>query len=444
MKKRFFLGLAVILALSSGLLANGLNLNGFGARASAMGGAFVGLADDFTAVFFNPAGLALMKKGTFGLTGDILMPSATYSLGTSYSMQTKSKMYPAGLLGYFQPIGEKIVVGVGAYTLSGLGAAWDNTGLEAALVSPYPPSVFTPVLEPSKWESFIGSVTIAPSIAVKLSEQIYVGATFNINYGFFKLDQWGEFMAVGPTAPPSVRQEGVRAVAVAPPMLINFGQRTLDVKGWGFGATFGLLVKPADWISLGATFRTQAKIKLSGTTEIENINLIGLANSSGTKMDVPSPMWLAGGIALKPMEKLTLTFDAQYTNWAKLQEIALTFDDPVWDAALGADATLLLNWCNKTQFRAGIEYDLGNFAIRGGYYYDPAPAPDETLNILTPSFTFNSIIGGFGYKSGGFQLDLALEYLMGQDRTVAPSGDNLPGLYEMNILVPIFSLSYGW
>ncbi len=438
MRKRFLLGLAVILSLTSGLLANGLNLNGFGARASAMGGAFVGLADDFTAVFWNPAGLALMKKGTFGLTGDILMPSAKYTVGT-YSMETKSKMYPAGLLGYFKPIGERIVVGVGAYTLSGLGAAWNNTGLEAALVFPYPPAVFTPTLGAYEWESFIGSVTIAPSIAIKVSEQVYLGATFNINYGFFKTEQWGTYAVVSPPAPGQQNM-----TAMAPPTLVNFGQQTLDVKGWGFGATFGLLVKPADWISFGATYRTQANIKLSGTTEIENVNLLGLANSSGTEMKVPSPMWLAGGIALKPIEKLTLTFDAQYTNWAKLQEIAVTFDDPVWNGALGEDAALLLNWANKTQLRGGFEYDLGKIAIRGGYYYDPAPAPDETLNILTPSFTFNSIIGGFGFKSGGLKVDLALEYLMGKDRTVAASGDNLPGLYEMNILVPIISLSYGW
>ncbi len=433
---RTSLVLALAAVLTTGLFANGLNLNGFGARSAAMGGAFVGLANDYTAVYWNPAGLALLKQPTFGLTGDILIPKATYTLG-EYEMSTKNKMYPAGLLGFFTPVGENIVVGVGAYTLSGLGVAWENTGLEAALVSPYPPAAFTPTLEPSKWESFIGSVTLAPSIAVKLSDMVYLGATFNINYGFFKTDQWGKYMALGIGAPADGR------VAVAP-MLVNFGQQTLNVKGWGFGATFGVLVKPAEWISFGGTFRTQAKMKLKGTTEIENINLVGLENESDTSMSVVSPMWLAGGVAIKPMDKLTLAVDAHYTNWSKLQEIALTFADPYWDAALGEDAALVLNWANKTQFRFGAEYDLGNFAVRGGYYYDPAPAPDATLNILIPSFTFNSVTAGFGFKSGALKIDLALEYLMGKDRTVAPSGDNLPGLYEMNILVPMFALSFGW
>jgi len=439
---RLLLTAALAVVLTTGLHGNGLNLNGFGARATAMGGAYVGLANDFSAVFWNPAGLAQLTQPTFGVGGDILIPSGKFTLGP-YSMETERKYYPAGILGYFQPIGENVVVGVGAYTLSGLGAAWDNTGLEAILVSPFPPAAFTPTLEAYTWESFIGSVTIAPSIAVKLSEQFYLGATFNINYGFFMLEQWGGFEVVEITSPMPVGPDS-QSLNVAPAVLINLGQRTLDVKGWGFGATFGALAKPADWISLGVTYRTEAKIKLSGTTEIENLPLLGLEDVSNTKMSVASPMWLAGGVALKPTDKLTLTFDAQYTNWGKLDVIDLEFEDPVWDMALGSEASLDLHWANKTQIRGGVEYDFGKFAIRGGYYYDPAPAPDETLNILTPSFTFNSIIGGFGYHSGGLKIDFALEYLSGQKRTIDPSGDNIPGIYELNILVPVFGLSYSF
>jgi long-chain fatty acid transport protein len=433
---RILLTAVLAVGLTTGLFANGLNMNGFGARATSMGGAFVGLANDYTAVFWNPAGLAQLKGGVFGLSADFLLPSAKYTIPT-YSMETKSKLYPAGLLGFFQQVGENVVVGVGAYTLSGLGAAWNNTGLEAAFVDPYPPAAFTPTLGSYEWESFIGSITLAPTIAVKLSDAFYLGASFNINYGFFHTEQWGTYTVVVPTAPPAGN-------VGAPPMLINFGQQTMDVKGWGYGATFGMLVKPADWISFGATFRTQSKMSLSGTVEIENLSYLSLEDTSGAKMSVISPMWLAGGVAIKPVEGLTWTFDLQYTNWSKLDQIAVSFDDPVWDVVLSEDATLVLDWANKTQIRTGLEYDFGSFAIRGGYYYDPAPAPDTTLNILTPSFTFNSVQAGFGYKNGGFKIDAAVEYLMAKDRSVAPSEDNMPGLYEMHILVPMVCMSFGW
>ncbi len=72
--------LAAILALTSLASANGLNLNGLGTRSQAMGGAFVGIADDFSAVFWNPAGAANFRQTTFGAYAVDLIPRATYRL----------------------------------------------------------------------------------------------------------------------------------------------------------------------------------------------------------------------------------------------------------------------------------------------------------------------------------------------------------------------------
>jgi long-chain fatty acid transport protein len=424
--KKMSVGLAVILVLASGLMGNGLNLNGLGARAASMGGAFVGLADDFTAVFWNPAGLALLNKGTFGLTGDLLVPQSEYFLNSSFDMKTKNKYYPAGLVGYFQPISDRVVVGLGAYTLSGLGADWNNTGFETALAYPIPPTFFTPPLENYIWRSFIGSITLAPSVAVKIDDGIFFGATLNINYGFFQTGQWGA-SAVIPTKPPT---------------LVNLGQQSLDIKGWGYGATLGLLVKPNELLSFGLTYRTQSKMKLRGMMEFDNIGLLGLPDSSDTSLEVPSPTWLAGGVAVKLLENLTATFDLQWTNWAKLSTLNIVFDDPSWAAVLADESAMVLDWKNRLQVRGGLEYAAGDFAIRAGYYNDPAPAPDATMNVLIPSFTFNSFTAGFGYRKGGYKADVGLEYLIGQKRTVTEGV--MPGVYEMKIWAPMFALGYDW
>ena len=429
MTKKLCLALSAVLLLTSGLLANGLNLNGFGARAAAMGGAFVGLADDYTALYWNPAGLAMMKKGTFGLTGDLLIPKSDYTVST-FSMKTTARVYPAGLIGYFRPIGDNIVVGIGAYTLSGLGAEWNNTGLEAALVAPVPTSFFTPPVEAYKWRSFIGSITIAPAIAIKVSDMFFLVATLNINYGFFRTEQWGE----------------TQVISAKPLVVFNFGQAELNVDGWGFGATFGMLVKPVDWLSVGATYRFASKLKLDGTSTLQNLPLLNssLPDVSPAKLDATNPMWLAGGLAVKPMKDLTLTFDLQWTNWDKVQSLTVKLLDPAWNAAGVSENVLTLNWLNQLQVRFGLEYVMGNFAVRAGYYYDPHPAPDSTMNILIPSFTYNSITAGVGYRMGSLRFDFGLEYLMGKDRTIAPAPDNMPGLYDMNILVPMISFSTGW
>jgi long-subunit fatty acid transport protein len=64
------------------------------------------------------------------------------------------------------------------------------------------------------------------------------------------------------------------------------------------------------------------------------------------------------------------------------------------------------------------------------------------MNVLIPSFTFNSLTAGFGYKKGGLKVDVGLEYLIGQKRTVTEG--MMPGVYEMKIWVPMLALGYGW
>jgi long-chain fatty acid transport protein len=178
--------------------------------------------------------------------------------------------------------------------------------------------------------------------------------------------------------------------------------------------------------------------------EIENNGLLSLPDSSDTSLEVPSPTWLAGGAAVKPLENLTVTFDLQWTNWAKLSTLNLVFDDPLWaaDEDMADKSAMVLDWKNRLQVRCGLEYTAGDFAVRAGYYYDPAPAPAETMNVLIPSFTYNGLTAGFGYRKGGFKVDAGLEYLIGQKRTVAEG--MMPGVYGMKIWVPMLALGYGW
>jgi long-chain fatty acid transport protein len=423
MKKPVFACL-VMLSLVAGLSGNGFNLNGLGARASSMGGAFVGLADDYTAVLWNPAGLALIKRGTFGLTGELLLPSSRFTLNPTFSMETKNKVYPAGLAGYFQKVGDRIVVGLGVYTLSGLGTDWASEGFEEALAYPTPPGFFSPALESYRWRSFIGSVTAAPAIAVQVNDWVSVGATLNLSYGFFETSLWA----------------GSALLPTKPPTLVNLGQQSLDLTGWGFGATFGVLVRPYEWLSFGFSWRTQATMKLSGTMGVENLEVLGLPASSGTDLDVPNPTWLAGGLAVKPMPGLTATFDLHWTNWAKLGTLDFVFADPAWVTGMTEASSLVLGWKDQLQIRGGLEYSLGDMSFRAGYYYDPAPAPDETMNVLIPSFTYNSFTAGFGYARDAWKIDLGVEYLIGKDRIVASGA--MPGTYEMTIWVPMVSIGY--
>jgi long-chain fatty acid transport protein len=236
-----------------------------------------------------------------------------------------------------------------------------------------------------------------------------------------------------------------------PPYLVDLGQYEEDSTGWGFGATFGLLVEPSDKFSFGVTYRTPSKVKMSGDVSIENFDVLMLSTDTEFEREVISPMWFAAGVAVKPIDRLTFTADAQYTNWGKLDKLEAEYTDAAWQQAMEASGgnILHLEWEDKIQWRFGAEYMLGNIALRGGYYFDPAPAPDKTFTVLMPQFDYNVVTFGLGYAHNGFVADVAVEYLMGKDREVDPypsalAPENNPGLHTMNIWSIEFGLGWGW
>jgi long-chain fatty acid transport protein len=428
-------------------LANGLNLNGLGAKAVAMGGAFVGLADDFTAVFWNPAGAAQFDKKYIGFYGTDIIPSMTYKLEapspigpvTLVDAKSVTEHFLAGMFAYYHPINENLVAGFAVYAPSGLGIEWP--GEDLANISG--PPLFPP--NPNiKWRSKIFLLSLSPLLAFKLSDQVMFGATLNINYGSFETAQYGGAATIPTGAPPPF-----------PPVLnFDLGQQALDMTGWGIGATFGLMVKPSEMFSLGVTFRTPQKIPFKGKTTVDGVPLLGpvigqLDSTTDVEADVTWPMWLCGGIAVKPIKSLTLTFDAQYTQWSKMDEIEINFSDPIWAQfmAISEGNKLKLHWDSKVQFRFGAEFMASEkFAIRGGYYFDPSPAPDSTMNILLPIADFHCYAIGLGYDINGVVIDLGFEYLNGKERNI-PIGkyeEAMPGDYKLHIIALELCIGYRW
>lgn len=416
----FFSIVMLFCFLSSMALANGLNLNSLGSRALAMGGAFVGLADDFSAIYWNPAGISQFKRKYFGFYGTDIIPSGTYERTEipTFTAETEKKQYLSGMAAYYHPISEKVVAGLGVYIPSGLGSKWNGDD-------------FAPVSNNIAylWESKIGLVTFAPALAFKINEMISVGAALNINYGTFDIKTHAG-LAPNPSPPPD---------------FLDLGQYEESMTGWGYGATVGILFKPNDMFSVGATFRTASTVKFKGEAEISNLSFLGANSTSDLKRDVTWPIWVAGGVAFKPRENLTLTGDLQWTQWSKIDEIYTKFIDAYWQVMMGlsGDDKMPMRWKDTLHIRFGAEYMLNTFAIRAGYYFDPSPAPDSTMNVLIPSFDFNVLTAGCGYTLNGLQIDFSLEYLMGKERVIGTDNEfNMPGKYQPKMIVPNLSISY--
>ena len=408
---------AVAIMLPALASANGLNLNGLGTRAQAMGGAYVSLADDFSAVFWNPAGAAGFRRTTFGFCALDLIPTATYKLISlipevpTVDAKTKTSHYLGFLAGYYKPISSKVVLGLGIGTPSGLGTMWDGADF-ANLTSG----------TTYDWSSKIGVLSFSPLVAVKLSDIISVGATVNFNYGMFS-----------------------RKMPVFAIVLEGLGQYEENMNGWGIGATFGVLVTPSEKLGFGLTVRTPSTVALNGTASMPDLSYLELPGSSELERKITWPLWIAGGVSFRPIPRLLLSADAHWTQWSRLDRFTTDYQDSFW-VTLMEDAGMdeeFLGWKDTLQLRFGAEYALNpSTVLRAGYYNDPAPGPYSPLNVFLPTHTFSVLTLGAGKSIGDLQLDFGLEYMMGKKRG---PGDHFIwdyGTYGMKIVVPSVSSSY--
>jgi long-chain fatty acid transport protein len=428
-KKILIAAMAALFLLPSFAPGNGLNLNGLGSRAQGMGGAFVGIANDFSAVFWNPAGAAGLSQTTFGFYATDLIPRATYRSLSEITIpeiepvaaRTKDSHYLGFLAGYYRPVSSKVVIGLGIGTPSEQGTLWngaDFAGLSGGTTY--------------DWSSRLVVFSFSPLVAVKLSDAISVGVALNVNLGTSSLK-----MPAGPSTLPGV-------LDVFPP--VDLGQYEESMTGWGLGATFGVLVRPIDKLSIGLTVRTPLTIAFDGSARMSNLSLHDLPGSSELERTITWPLWVGGGLAFRPVPRLLLSADVHWTQWSKLGGIRTTFTDPAWRTFTAAEGRgiRVLDWEDATQIRFGAEYTLnGTTALRAGYYNDPAPGPASTLNVLLPTHTFNAFSVGVGKTVGDLQLDFGLAYLRGNARSAELGLPNaMPGTYTMSIVVPTASVSF--
>lgn len=410
--------LALVFALSASTFANGLSLNSVGTRALGMGGAFVGLANDGTAIYWNPAGLTTQGSSVMGyFTG--ITPYASYKMDlANIDAKTNSKIYTApGLFANYRT--GKWAFGLGVYVPAGLGAEWNATDFMGAGA------------EGKDFLSQIGVISFSPAVAYQVTDQLSLGLALNVYYGLFDMSQPVDASSIG---------GGIE-------------QFSESSNGTGISITFGLKYQFSDAFSAGLSFRTSTKVAMSG--DATNTMFPKIPNmppyapgpeSSSFSRDVTWPMWLAGGIAYKPMDVLTITVDGQYNQWSKLEKLTAVYDDPYWNQMMtaGGDDEFELKWEDALQIRLGAEYMASKtLALRVGYYYDPAPAPDENLNVLFPSSTNHVVTGGLTYKMGNVCLIGGMEYLFGAERDIDMNATNeMPGLHQMDVFA--FSVGIGY
>jgi long-chain fatty acid transport protein len=413
-------------------IASGLYVNSLGPRAMAMGGAFVGLADDFSAVFWNPAATSQLDWVTLGFYAGYSNPSSSYEYEATDISTEYAKSYPTVLGSLYIPASDRLGIGLSFYTLSRFQVEWPGAEIDS----------LTGDTESRDWSTKFWIMTFAPSITYKLSDTFSLGLAFNLNYGSYDL-----FMYKG----------SVDVILEFGPSIIDVGAYSDSGNGIGIGATLGLFYKPSEMFSFGASIRTPSKVTIKGRSSATNFRTLDNATDSTTFITLP--LWAAGGIAIRPAQALTFTADVQFSQWSALETIRTEYASQVWNVVFQQSGTdfIPMYWEDTVQVRFGVEYKINKVALRAGYYTDPSPVPDKTMNFHFPIVDANYVTFGLGYDGRGpslhgVQIDFGFEYGMGKERTIELAdmdngleyGGAIPGTYKMDMLSFNFSFRYSF
>ena len=462
-KSAFGLLLIVLIVITPQMdtLAGGYNLAGVGAKGLAMAGAYHAVADDWSAMYWNPAGLS-GQSNTITLNSKVLNPTVwlTPNVTSDYpnyrngvEQATKATNYLAGAFGMTYGINERLTAGLSIFAPSALGADWRNlyTGPPAGYDNdvPYPEQA---------WFSDIRVIDIHPTIAYQVTEQLSVGLGLSVQHGSVTLRSPKK-----KTMPPGVPQ----------PWHELYIDATLEGDGWGFGFNVGAMYKINDQWKIGIAYRGPGTIPIEGKVKQTLILPTSLALqqampdlaylfSGGSleaepdgEADFPIPMDFGLGIAYRPTEQLTIALDALWTQWSTAEDITIKQDGVSPTGAPAEDSELILRWEDVWKYSIGFDYlmcpDYG-MSVRGGYYFDPSPIPDGSIRpSISDVADKHNISLGFAWAPPlkNFTVEGYWEHLFSETRTVESIDlnedgefDNLAGDWKFQVDTFGLSVSY--
>ena len=395
-----------------------------GARGMGFAGAFTAQANDPSAIFHNAAGIAFLKGKQIYLGGTVIAPKSDFTGADPFPGAVTEKGNASLLVppafDYTQQISERMVVGLGLHVPFGLQTEWKDAATYSGRF----------ISKRAELKSF----SVNPTVAYKLADRLAIGGGVDIRFSSVSLER--NLAAINPFT--------FKAVDVASVDLVS---RTKT----GIGFNVGLLAKPNDALSIGVSYRHKVKTNYSGEATFTRLStgngqldaLVAQRVPLGaipvsTSIEVPAIF--SGGVAYRWNDWMA-EGDVNWYQWSTFGSLPLTIE-----GRSDLSGEILENYENTLQYRFGLERRLTEaWTARGGYFYDPSPAPAESVGPLLPDADRNGACVGFTWKRGQFHVDVANWYLFFKKRsTEGVNSDNYNGTYKNRAELFAVSIGYGF
>ncbi len=406
--------LVILLSFAFGkAFGGGFQINEHGARAMAMGGAFTGLANDPSAVYFNAAGITQLNGTQFMLGTTMITPDASfrgvYPSVTEYDLK-KQSFFPSHFWATHK-VNNDLSVGIGFTTPFGLGTDWGDNWVGKYLAI----------------KTDLTTFTVTPVVAYKVLDNLSLSAGFVYSWATVNITQ-------------KTSQTPFKGDAFV----------SLDGKdNSAFGFNVSAFYKPMSTLSFGVSFHSQIKYDFKGTATTTGAQQLIDAKKlpeGDVTAKLTTPTNLTFGIAYRVIPKLQLSFDFQYVGWSSYDTLAIDFSDKAY-----SDIASPRLYDNSYILRLGGEYQLlDQLAVEAGIYFDKNPVKPEYLNPSLPDADRLGFSFGLNYKiTNSLAADAAYLFIRGKQLTVSNSQESYTsgfapfnGTYTTSASLLSLSLSY--
>jgi long-chain fatty acid transport protein len=346
------------------------------AGAMGMASAFVGQADNPSAVWYNPAGITQLDgtQASGGIIG--IYPALTHENENGTTDVSDRDIHLPIHFYATHKLDDRMAVGLGINNPFGLATDWDQTSSTRYVAT------FSKVV----------STEVNPNIAYKLNDKLSVA--FGVDYVYLR----------------ATLEKTAYVVLFPGPVVLGDHNFRLSGDGNGWGGNAAVKYDYSDTLNTGLSYRSRIKVDLDGTAELTS----GPAASSASgSTSITLPDLIQWGVSYRPFDGLILNADIEYTLWSTYDRIVVESSNPLFNA------TEEKQWNDVWCLRVGGQYNLSDqWKLRAGYLYDKNPVDESRFETRTPDSDRQAITIGTGYTSGNITVDMAYLYLRFNNRTI--------------------------
>jgi len=415
-RKQLLTAAAVLLLVPSLTWGAGFAIFEHGNRAMAMGGAFTAVADDPSAIYWNPAGLAfqdnhgkkfeLMAGATFITASQDFYGQDPFP-GKGYTSTQKDQIFYPPHVHFVWHINDRFTLGVGTFTPFGLGTWW--------------PANFAGRFISKRVD--LRTFDVTPNLAIKLSD--WLAVSVGVDYFVGQIDL----------------TTGIGAINPFTQQLADIGQVHMYTDGmsndaWGYNAS--IFAKLSDHWTAGVLYRSTVDLDYDGYGSFSQFatgfpeydaavaGLLPFGQKIPLKTKIKYPDFWSIGFAWTG-EKWTFSMQYNRQGWSTFDSLPITFPTHPELSEVVKEG-----YEDSNQYRIGFEYRASKtWAFQGGVLYDETPQPPASMSPLLGDGNRNGISFGVSWIHDTWRLDIGDLYLFVQDRsTNGRSFDGYDGRYQ--------------